>query len=581
MHRFATAADRAVQIFAILIGGVFLLSGVIYLYLGRATWLLGGDFWSVYAFAWNHTWFQSALLKQAGHITFFPNLIGLANLRFFHGDVQMLFFVGLGLLFTTVALLLIPIWRDKTIGLTAKTLSTLVVVTGNFWMGRASITANGEFNCENSLAMSGAALTFLLIAKTRCSWTTTAIVVCAGLVASFSFGGGLAIWPTLLLLAWCLRLPWRTIVLLGFSALAVALVYQMVPVLPFNWPKASAVSPGNLIGALTNFCRLVGSPVLYTIAAWRTEKPLTDLEQSLAIALWTGLAGLVLAGIFVIRRILWRDLKTGLESTGLSLLVFNLFALTLIAVGRLKSFDLVPFAPRYLFWSSLFWTSLILLAIERAEHLQWRRWPILLLPFAIAIFSWPAHYQAWFWCKNVQIMYDKDATAVINGAFEAQRMQRLPPEFQQIFEERSRLAAQLRARRLDVFADGLQDWIGLREADVFGERHRREGLSGQCRIEALGQCDNGATAARVIGQAFKHEQSIPWTLVITDSSDVIRGVARSAPISPFINRTFYQSKLTANIGFVGYIRDYDPQLRYAVRSADNLTLSDEEIPVQQ
>ena len=156
----------------------------------------------------------------------------------------------------------------------------------------------------------------------------------------------------------------------------------------------------------------------------------------------------------------------------------------------------------------------------------------------------------------------------------------LPPEFQQIFEERSRLASQLRARRLDVFADGLQDWIGLREADVFGERHGREGLSGQCRIEALGQGDNGATAARVIGQAFKHEQSIPWTLVITDSSDVIRGVARSAPISPFINRTFYQSKLTANIGFVGYIRDYNPQLRYAVRSADNLTLSDEEISVQ-
>jgi hypothetical protein len=137
-------------------------------------------------------------------------------------------------------------------------------------MGRASITANGEFNCENSLAMSGAALAFLLIARTRCPWTTTAIVVCAGFVASFSFGGGLAVWPTLLLLAWCLRLPWRTIVLLGISALAAALVYEMVPVLHFSWPKASAVSAGNPISALTNFCRLVGSPVLYTIVAWRT-----------------------------------------------------------------------------------------------------------------------------------------------------------------------------------------------------------------------------------------------------------------------------------------------------------------------
>ena len=157
----------------------------------------------------------------------------------------------------------------------------------------------------------------------------------------------------------------------------------------------------------------------------------------------------------------------------------------------------------------------------------------------------------------------------------------VPLQFKQIFQERVHLASQLRARRLDVFAGGLQDWIGLSEADVFGGRHSPEGLRGQCRIDALGQGDNGAPAARVSGQAFKHEQSIPWTLVITDSNGVIRGVARSAPISPFVNRTFYQSKFTAKIGFVGYIRDYNPELRYALRSADNLTLSDEEIPVQQ
>jgi hypothetical protein len=584
MHRFAPGAERVVRIFAILIGAVFLVSGVVYLYLGRVTLLWAGDLWSVYAFAWNHTWLQSALLKQDAHVKFFPSSICLANLRFFHGDdVQMLFFAGLGLLFITVSLLLIPVWRDKTVSVTAKTLSTLVVLMGNFWMGRASITANGEFNCDTSLAMGGAALAFLLIVKTRCSWTVTAIVVFAGFVASFSFGTGLAIWPTLLLLAWCLRLPLRTIVLFGISALAAAVIYEVLPALPsvYGVQKASDVSLGNPMVALTEFCRLVGSPVLYTIAAWRGAKTLTDLEQSFSIALWSGVAGLALAGIAVIPRILHRDLgKSGLENTGISLLIFNLFALTLIVLGRLRSFNLVPFAPRYLFWSSLFWTSLILLGIERAERLQWGRWPTLLLPFAIAILAWPAHYQAWFSCKNAQFMYDKDATALINGAFETQRIQMVPPQFKQIFEERIHLASQLRARRLDVFADGLQDWIGLNEADVFGARHRPEGLRGQCSIDALGQCDNGAPAARVSGQAFKHEQSIPWTLVITDSNGVIRGVARSARISPFTNRMFYQSKFTANIGFVGYIRDYNPKLRYVVRSADNLTLSDEQIPVQ-
>jgi len=151
------------------------------------------------------------------------------------------------------------------------------------------------------------------------------------------------------------------------------------------------------MGGLTEFCRLVGSPVLYTIAAWRPRNTLTGLDQSFNIALWSGLAGLTLAGIVVIPRIFRRDLgKIGLESTGLSLLIFNLFALTLIGMGRLKSFDLAPFAPRYLFWSSLFWTGLILLAIERAEYVKRGKWPVLLLPLTIAGFAWPAHYQAWF-----------------------------------------------------------------------------------------------------------------------------------------------------------------------------------------
>ena len=582
MHRIAPVFERAVQILAISIGGVFLLSGIVYLYLGRVTLLWGGDLWDVYAFASNHSWLRSALLKQDAHVKFFPKSICLANLRFFHADdVQMLFFVGMGLLLLTVWLLLIPIWRDKTISLTAKTLSILVVVLGNFWMGRASITASGESNCEDSLVMCGAALAFLLIAKTPCSWIVTAIVMCAGFVASFSFGTGLAIWPTLLLLAWCLRLPRRTIVLLIISSLAAAVIYEVLPVLPFSWPKVSDVSPSNPIDVLTKFCRLVGSPVLFAIGAWRMEKPLTDLEQSFGIALWSGVAGLALAGVAVIPRMLRRDIgKSGLESTGLSLLIFNLFALTLITVGRLISFNLDPFAPRYLFWSSLFWTSLILLAIERAERLQWGRWPILLLPFAIAIVAWPAHYQAWFSCKIAQMYYDKDVIALINGAFETQRIEMVPPDFKQIFQERVRLASQLRARRLDVFADGLQDWIGLREADVFGARHNREALSGQCSVDALGQCDNGAPAARVSGRALKQEHSIPRTLVIADSNGVIRGIARSARISPFINRMFYQGKFTANIGFVGYIRDYNPELRYVIRGADNMTLSDEEIPVQ-
>ena len=45
------------------------------------------------------------------------------------------------------------------------------------------------------------------------------------------------------------------------------------------------------------------------------------------------------------------------------------------------------------------------------------------------------------------------------------------------------------------------------------------------------------------------------------------------------NLVFYQGSFPST-DFVGYIRDYNPQVQYVVRSADDDSLSEETIPVQ-
>ena len=55
------------------------------------------------------------------------------------------------------------------------------------------------------------------------------IVVFVGVVASFSFGGGLAIWPTVLCLGWFLRLPRRCIGVLITAGLAASVVFALLP----------------------------------------------------------------------------------------------------------------------------------------------------------------------------------------------------------------------------------------------------------------------------------------------------------------------------------------------------------------
>src|SRR5437667_3266597 len=595
MHRFALVAERAVQICATLAAFAFLVSGVVYLYLGRWTVTHQDDWW-IYDFYLNHSVTESALLTYVHHSLFFPSFLSQADLRFFHGDQLPLFLAGLALLLITVGLLLVPVWRDTTVGLTAKILSTLVVIVGNFWMARAFITASGGYNCENSLVMAGAALGFLLLPiigrRLAPVLPVTAIVVLAGFIASFSQSTGLAIWPTLLLLAWAIRLPKYSIGLLAAAGLTAAIVFVLLP--GHDWlspPDPLKGLPSANYETVIWLARLLGTPFFVTMVSWWPDKFYRPLVESSELALCgtAGAAGLVLAMLAVLRQIIRRNVnKSSLEWTGLALIVFNLFVTSLIVTGRAGVFHARPFevvASRFLFWSTLFWTGLLLVAIQRAQSKQWLRWPVYLVALAVPVLVFPAHYKNGVWWRNIRWNAESAATSLANGG----RDEQLIPYNGFLAagsgcEQLYRTAQQFRARRLDMFADGLQDWIGLSEANLFGGQHKPEGLKGHCGVAALVQCDNGAPAARVFGQASKHGQSLPKTLVIVDPTGVVRGVARSsAPVSPLINRTFYLGKLPAKVTanwFVVYIRDYDPQLKYVVRSADNGALSEEEIPVK-
>jgi hypothetical protein len=311
---------------------------------------------------------------------------------------------------------------------------------------------------------------------------------------------------------------------------------------------------------------------------------------------------LTLAVVATVFTIIRRDLtKSSLKLIGVALMTFNLVAMIIVVAGNLRRgprCESEMLRPRYLFWTTLFWAGLLLVAIQYTESRQWLRWPVWFVAFALLVLAFPQHYRSGLGCRSLRAAAEYGAISLVNGVRDEQQVRVAGLDSKQIY----RVAEQLRVRRLDMFADGLQDWIGQAEANLFGGRHKREELEGQCAVAALAQGNDGAAAARVTGQAvsrrhipriirwamipaswilgdeIKNGYRTPKTLVIVDQTGVIRGLARSSPISPFINRAFYLGKSQTNT-FVGYIRDYNPELRYTVRSADNQTLSDEEVPV--
>ncbi len=585
MSKFAEQAERATQICAAVATAAFLSSGLVYLYLGRWTVTMGADYWRIYEIYLNHSWLESALLKINYHSMFFPSLIFLADLRFLHGDQQLLFFVGMILLFCTAILLLVPLWRDKTVGFTAKLAGTLVVIVGNFWMGRATMMVSGGNLCSTSLAIGGALLAFLWLPITRIesarflkAWL---IVIGSGFMASFSFGAGLAVWPTLLLLGWSLRLPWRSLAVLLAGGFTAILIYVLLP------GGSGEISSGTLSSLLTGgtgierLCRLLGAPLLYAEEAWGSLAISNKLAISL-LSLTCGALGLVFAGLAVVPKLIRRDLgRCKLELIGLALVIFDLLVMVIIIVGRDDNFRENPSevsAPRYFFWSSLFWAGLLLFAIQRAESTKWLRWPVFLIALTIPIMAFPSHYKEGVGWRYVNILSESGAISLINGVRDVNddvneiEILLAPPEL--VY----RVAAQLRAQRLDMFADGLQDWIGLPETSLFAGRHKSERLKGKCHVDGLVHCENGASAAKVTGWSLKRGHAMPRTLVIVDPTGVIRGVTRSSRINKRISEIFYGGKFQDS-WFLGYITNYDARLRYAVRSADDGILSDEKIVV--
>ena len=605
MQKVVAVAERVAQACAALVALVFLTSGVVYLYVGR--WIVTkADYWRIYDFCLNHTWLESALHKHFQHSLFFPSFFWLADLQFFHGRQLPIFLAGLALLFLSVTLLLVPVWRDRTVGLTAKVIATFVVIAGSFWAPRSHITASGGFNVICSLVLVGALVAILALPKMGANsartWSATVIVVFAAFVASFSFGAGLAIWPTLVFLIWSLRLQWRSFVFVGIAAVVAAIIYQQLPPRSEDYRAIQAVASAGP-GLVPMLCRLAGGPFFYAAEGWHQRPFSAEEAQSSVLSLWCGGAGVAIAVVAIVLAMIRRDLaKSSFKFIGMALLTFNFIAMALaVAVNRVRGpgFEFEFLSPRYLFWSTLFWTGLLLVAIQRVESQHWLRWPVYLVALALPILALPEHYRYGLHLRTANAADECAALSLVAGVRDERQIITLWRFPDWIY----RVADQLRVRRLDMFADGLQDWIGQAETNLFGGRRKRVKLEGRCTVVALVQGNDGSPAARVTGQAVKsrhihriirwamipaswilgkevkNESTTPKTLVIVDQTGVIRGLARSSPISPFINRVFYLRKVQPN-AFVGYIRDYNPQLHYVVRSADDQILSEEKIPVQ-
>jgi len=580
MAKFLRYAEYSAQACALLAGTIFLVSALIYLQLGhwQVTHL---DYWRIYDICLNHSWLESALLKVNNHSLFFPSFIWLADLRFLHGNQNFIFYVGLVLLTLISGILATEIWRDRELNLSRKLAATLIILLGNFWMGRGSILSSGGFNCTASLSMVASLVACIQLTSMRGGprqmFKASIVVLTGAFVASFSASIGLAAWPALLFLAWCLRLSWKSLMIVSVGMIIAGVIFFLLPSVTPLGAEVPKALPSLLPSAVGELCRLLGSPVLSAKLAWMPQSSLAsaDVAHSL-FSLCFGAVGLLLFVLIAIYHLVRRNMpRNGAVFVSLALTTVNMLIIVLIVAGRTPLIQKIPTevaAPRYFYWSSLFWSGLLLYGISLSTSRNGLSLPVLVMPMAILGFALPSHYQEGLRQRYAFCLARSAATGLVVGVHDNRAMAFLFRDPRQVY----RVAKELRNRRLDMFAEGYQDWIGQKAAIIRGNQQQSERITGRCQAQTV-RGEN--RVVRITGWVRKAKDNPPEIMLVIDSNGLVQGLARSCSINRTINRIFYLNTFSP-FAVAGYIRDYDPSSTYALRSIKGGKLSEETIAIR-
>jgi uncharacterized membrane protein YuzA (DUF378 family) len=366
----------------------YLLSGI------AAMWLLSprvpyADQWGFYRHLIERPFPASIFAAENGHREVLPNLVRVAELHWMQADQNLQILVGLLCALATFGVLAWAIWRAP-ISAAARSAAIFAAALGVFWLGneRALAHSNDAVHAYPVTFFLVAALALVARASPRSESTRAWAAVACAIAATFSFGSGIASLPAITLVLLLRRAPLRAWIPVGIG-LALALALYL-----FGQVDATTTTLRIYpLGQITLLLHWLSAPLLYVF--WPLLDPeiaarlpagvlrasadavaqtwtaiFGDIRQSTAPQIVVGLIG-VLAFTALGWRV-WRESQPAAAAQRIALGVAG-FALTVgavIALSRSAYFGIHPGqiqAARYLVWSSLFWSGLLMTCLLRLK----------------------------------------------------------------------------------------------------------------------------------------------------------------------------------------------------------------------
>jgi hypothetical protein len=455
----------------------------------------------------------------------------------------------------------------------------MLAALGLFWLGNARMLLQGVTQLQAHMVVCfvtvAALCTYFAARSDSWGWMTGAAIACAA--AMFTFGAGVAAFPTIIALGVLLRVRWQKLLVPVSAALLCLCLYILV--LPGHQGVQNSLSL-HPTATLVIVAQWLSSPWANGLLAlanpplqpWLPGSFDTDLGHLLvtaangivaaldtpwrSITIVLGAAGIV---TFLVRLIVIHVLGKPVsrsEALANALCMFAFASAVIVGIGRLDYLQAEPdqtFADRYLVWPCVFWTGLAWLLVTDICRLKNRGVGLagLLFLVALPVVLYPTH-RAWAgWGAAVYHISQQSAASVRSGVFDETLF---PSGADASRDDVLHTLALLKQRQLAMFAEPSWKLVG---SQLKGPLSRSEEFGLDLHVDKLFRdSESGLAAARIEGTFLP--ESTPMRadeqLALLDDEDRIVGLAESSFISP--DATGLRLDVARRRGFSGYIRDY-------------------------
>jgi hypothetical protein len=548
------------------------------------------DQWREYEFLLEWPFPQNVIQLDNGHRPIVPNLVRLAEINWFGANQILQLSVGTLCAYLTAAILALAAWRDRDRSRIVRCAGMMLMVLGIVWLGNARRLLHGSESLHGYLPTLATAVACgcVCIARRRqaLSWIAASCSAC--MIATFSFGVGLASFPAVVLLMLLYRLPLRWLWFPSAMFVACAVLYLFV--LPGDQGVRGQLSLDPVDG-LRATAQWISAPWVNgwlgfgdrvsDSADWQSRPWYIHVmgASSLALIKATGLSvhglalilgfvGIVLFCVYLLGALLHRRQVGEAETLAAGMATYALVSAVITTLSRSSSFKIMPeqvFADRYMLWPCLFWACLALLALYRHAAARSRSLKIAGLTVLVALpcALYPTQEGNAIWGALVYRVAQQSAAQLRSGIYDAPHF---PGERKDARVELSEIDL-LRKRHLAMFADPAWQRVGTKwsgtldrsddyAVDVRWQHSLTDAASGKPAGHLEGWITHGISRAQAGAQ-----------LAVIDAHGTIAGLAEYSFISPLLADSL-MLHLPHKRGFDAYVREFVPGSTYTLALLD-------------